>query len=206
MEFKPLKLDTECLELSDLSVPIPRALKHVFSFAILGKPRPKARIRHFIAGKWGKWKPSESLKQLTSFLRVLRSYFIEPSLPAEDLKQTIKGKLNILPALDDLPEGKPKVVGFTPTDTAEFEQKVADACKKYEGEILTSRIAIFFRFIFSSKVFVDVDNIEKAVIDGIVKGGIVKNDRQVEIHLSFRDYKAGKLQATVVKIYEVTDF
>lgn len=195
------------LDLTEFELHQKRTFRHLVTMFVIGKPKPKERIRYVLAGKWGKWKPTEALKRLTSFLRLLKSYFIEPELPAEDLQERIRQNLDILLELDKLPAGKPKVIGFTPSSTIDFEELVAKRARKvFKGKPSKARLAIYMKLSFSSKTWADVDNLEKSIIDGLVKGGVIANDRTVEVHLTFRDYEPKRqIQGVLLKVYEIIE-
>jgi len=110
-------------------------------------------------------------------------------------------------AIENLPEGRPKVIGFTPKDTEDFENKVALIAQQlFKEPPSIKRIAVFFKFIYKMKNYADLDNLEKSILDGLTKGRVLHDDRQVEVHLSFREYIQGtRLEGSLVKVYEVRD-
>ena len=202
--YIPLELS---LELTAFEAPNPRELKHIFTLFVPGRPRPKQRLRHIIAGLWSKYKPHAMLHQLKGFLAGLQFCFATPELPADELKERVRENLSCLMAIDNLPEGRPKVIGFTPPDTADFENKVALAAQQlYKEAPCIKRAAVFFKFIYSMRNWADLDNLEKSILDGLVKGRVLSDDRIVEVHLSFREYAKGtRLEGSLVKVYEVRD-
>lgn len=202
--YIPLKLN---LQLTDFEAPSPRELKHLVTLFVPGRPRPKQRLRHVLAGMWSKYKPHPMLQQLKAFLGALQFCFASPEMPADELKERARGQLPCLMAIENLPEGRPKVIGFTPKDTEDFENKIAQTARKLFTEPPSAnRIAVYFKFIYKMRNWADVDNLEKSILDGLEKGRVFKNDRQVEVHLSFREYvKDTKLEGSLVKVYEVRD-
>ena len=202
--YIPLKLS---LELTDFEAPRPRELRHLVTIFVPGRPRPKQRLRHVLAGLWSKYKPHELLHQLKDFLSLLQFCFASPELPADELKEKVRENLLCLMAIQDLPESRPKVIGFTPKDTEDFETQVAVTAQQlFKEPPSISRIAVFFKFTYPMKNWADLDNLEKSILDGLQKGKVFQNDRQVEVHLSFRDYvKGSRLQGSLVKMYEVRD-
>ena len=204
MTYIPLKLS---LELTDFEAPQPRELRHLVTLFVPGRPKPKQRLRHFLAGAWSKYKPNSFLHQLKDFLSLLHFCFADPEMPADELKESIRKNLPCLMAIQNLPEGRPKIIGFTPTDTGDFERQVAVAAQQlFKEPPSISRIAVFIKFTYAMKNWADLDNLEKSILDGLQKGKVFQNDRQVEVHLSFRDYvKGSRLQGSLVKVYEVRD-
>ena len=160
-----------------------------------------------MAGLWSKYKPHKLLTELRHFLKDLSFCMMPPELPAEELKERVRAALPCLVAIEKLPEGSPKVIGFTPKNTETFESLVAHIAQQHFHEPPCSgRLAIYIRFVYAKANFADLDNIEKSILDGLQKSRVFENDRQIEVHLSFRDYKkATRLEGSLVKLYEVRD-
>jgi len=171
---------------------------------IPGRPKPKQRLRFMIAGRWGKYKESKLLAPLKKLLDSIKWMLVAPEAPGDEMKELIKENQECLSAIDNLPEGHPKVVGFTPSDTADWESFVAKKARnKFKGSVILREVAIFFRFIYAKRNFPDTSNIVKSVEDGLQKAGIFKNDKQVGIHVTFRDYvKSTRLEGTLLHVFE----
>jgi len=204
LTYIPLNLS---LELTDFEAPQPRELKHLVTVFIPGRPQPKQRLRHVLAGLWRKYKPHNLLGQLKQFLGLLQFSMASPELPDDELKERVREHLPCLMAIENLPDGRPKVIGFTPKDTEDFEGKVAIAAQQlFKEPPAIGRVAVFLKFTYAKRNYADLDNLEKAILDGLTKGKVMQDDRQVEVHLSFREYvKGSKLQGSLVKVYEVRD-
>ena len=200
----PLKLS---LELTDFEAPKPRELRHLVTVFVPGRPSPKQRLRHIIAGKWSKYQPHKFLPKLKDFLSLLQFCFAPPELPADELKEKVKEHLPCLMAIENLPEGKPKVIGFTPRETTDFENQVAlTAQQLFKEPTNISRIAVYIKVTYQMRNWADLDNLEKSLLDGLQKGRVFNNDRQVEVHLTFRDYHNDKkTQGVFIKVYELED-
>ena len=69
---------------------------------------------------------------------------------------------------------------YTPPETRAFEQLVA-MCTQVQrrGEKLTGDISVDITMTAEKKLTGDIDNYAKSILDGIVKGGAIEDDRQI---------------------------
>ena len=81
-----------------------------------------------------------------------------------------------------IPKGRPRVTRFhtyTPTLSAEWEETVGWQCKdQWKRRPLLGPLGIDFTFHRSDRRGVDLDNLEKAMLDAL-EGTLYENDRQI---------------------------
>ena len=72
---------------------------------------------------------------------------------------------------------------YTPKTTKAYEQVVALTARAAGVKFGTDRLIVDLGFKVTSRKGKDIDNLIKAVLDGLMKGGVLKDDRQVvELH------------------------
>ena len=83
---------------------------------------------------------------------------------------------------------------FTPAATRQYEEAVAWTARASRQTMGTAKCAVWIEFCIKlgprgdpeKQKRGDLDNYAKAVLDGLQKGGVLENDKQViELHLSF---------------------
>ena len=69
---------------------------------------------------------------------------------------------------------------YTPPKTREYEELVAWSCRVAEGErFMSGDVAVLITLYAKRKLTGDVDNYAKCILDGMVKGGVLGDDRQI---------------------------
>lgn len=93
---------------------------------------------------------------------------------------------------------------YTPPKTRAFEELVAVMTRaQRRGVTLTGDVGLTILIEYKTRPRADIDNYAKAIMDGIVKGGAIEDDRQVTRLVV--DYAAGEEWVTYVKVDERTD-
>lgn len=81
---------------------------------------------------------------------------------------------------------------YTPKATKVYEETVAFTARATGAKFGEGRLLVEMQFAVTSRKGKDLDNLIKAVLDGLAKGGLFKNDKQiVELHASVREVEEG---------------
>lgn len=90
---------------------------------------------------------------------------------------------------------------YTPQETRDYEDFVGWKAKEVIKEPLEGDIALYIRVYVNRNVFADIDNIAKAIMDGL-NGVAYKDDRQV-VCLSIQRIK-GQEERVEIELEEVS--
>jgi crossover junction endodeoxyribonuclease RusA len=90
---------------------------------------------------------------------------------------------------------------YTPQETRDYEDFVGWKAKEVVKEPLEGDIALYIRVYVNRNVFADIDNIAKAIMDGL-NGVAYKDDRQV-VCLSIQRIK-GREERVEIELEEVS--
>lgn len=81
-----------------------------------------------------------------------------------------------------VPKGRPRSTRaggvYTPQRTRDYEESVAWACRQARVAHGAGAVAVRIRFM-ARRGRGDIDNLAKSVLDGLVMGGAIDDDRQV---------------------------
>lgn len=101
---------------------------------------------------------------------------------SKNVNVTIKKKINLVIPGRPVPKQRPRFSRtghiYTPRKTKDYEDFVGWKAKEVITEPLTGDIALHIRVYVNRNVFADIDNIAKAIMDGL-NGIAYKDDKQV---------------------------
>lgn len=101
-----------------------------------------------------------------------------------------------------IPKGRPRLVDgrvFTPRSTRDFESRIAWSCLADRVRFGDEPVSVVIELHGRTKLRGDIDNYEKAVLDGLVKGGKIDDDRYV-VHTETTVVDGAIEDKTIVRI------
>jgi Holliday junction resolvase RusA-like endonuclease len=69
---------------------------------------------------------------------------------------------------------------YTPPRTRDYEQTVAWACRATRERFRTGPLSVRILLLSTTELRGDVDNYAKSILDGMEKGQLIGNDRQIK--------------------------
>lgn len=88
---------------------------------------------------------------------------------------------------------------FTPAATRQYEELVAWYCRAAGERLGSSSVAVTIALWSERPLRGDLDNYAKAILDGMVKGGLIDDDRQVAA-FAVAGVVGGELEQAVVDV------
>jgi Holliday junction resolvase RusA-like endonuclease len=100
-----------------------------------------------------------------------------------------------------VPKARARVVStntYTPARSRRAEEAVAWIAARHRGAFPKGEVAVTIEF-YEARWTGDIDNLEKLVLDGLVKGGVLGDDRQV-MRVSTERFRVAENERTVVRV------
>lgn len=96
---------------------------------------------------------------------------------------------------------------YTPPETRAFEELVAWHARALRPFLPEDRLRVLIVFHQGkTPLRGDIDNYAKSILDGMVKGGLIPNDRQVrQLQLEFADGEPRAPEHTNVRVSSIVD-